>query len=66
MTYSGHPLACAAAVGAIGAMQDEGTIPAAARLGTDILGPGSTKLAERHPCIGDVRGIGGLDTRTGA
>ena len=62
MTYSGHPLACAAAVGAIGAMHDEGTVAAAARLGTDILGPGLTKLAQDHPCIGDVRGIGGLWT----
>ena len=62
MTYSGHPLACAAAVGAIGAMHDEGTVAAATRLGTDILGPGLGKLAESHPCIGDVRGIGGLWT----
>ncbi len=62
LTYSGHPLACAAAVGAIGAMHDEGTVAAAARLGTLVLGPGLTKLAENHPCIGDVRGIGGLWT----
>jgi taurine---2-oxoglutarate transaminase len=62
MTYSGHPLACAAAVGAIRAMQDEGTVAAAARLGTDFLGPGLRQLAERHPSIGDVRGIGGLWT----
>jgi taurine--2-oxoglutarate transaminase len=62
MTYSGHPLACAAAVGAIGAMHHEGTVAAAARLGTDVLGPGLTKLAENHPCVGDVRGIGGLWT----
>ena len=60
MTYSGHPLACASAVGAIGAMQDEGTAEAAARLGTDIIGPGLAKLVENHPSIGDVRGIGGL------
>jgi len=62
MTYSGHPLACAAAVGAIGAMHDEGTVAAAARLGREVLGPGLTELAERHPCVGDVRGIGGLWT----
>jgi taurine--2-oxoglutarate transaminase len=60
MTYSGHPLACAAAVGAIRAMQDEGTVAAAARLGTDLLGPGLRQLANRHPSIGDVRGIGGF------
>jgi taurine--2-oxoglutarate transaminase len=62
MTYSGHPLACAAAVGAIGAMRDEGTVAAAARLGADILGPGLTKLAGSHPSVGEVRGIGGLWT----
>jgi len=59
MTYSGHPLACAAAVGAIRAMQDEGTVVTAARLGAQVLGPGLTKLAEKHRSIGDVRGIGG-------
>jgi taurine--2-oxoglutarate transaminase len=62
MTYSGHPLACAAAVGAITAMRQEGTVAAAARLGTDVLGPGLTELAEKHPSVGDVRGIGGLWT----
>jgi taurine--2-oxoglutarate transaminase len=62
MTYSGHPLACAAAVGAIGAMHEEDTVAAAARLGTDMLEPGLSKLAGNHPCIGDVRGIGGLWT----
>jgi taurine--2-oxoglutarate transaminase len=62
MTYSGHPLACAAAVGAIRAMHDEHTVEAAARLGTDVLQPALTKLAENHPCVGDVRGIGGLWT----
>ena len=62
MTYSGHPLACAAAVGAIRAMHDEDVVAAAARLGTHVLGPGLTALAARHPSVGDVRGIGGLWT----
>jgi taurine--2-oxoglutarate transaminase len=62
LTYSGHPLACAAAVGAIGAMQAEGTVAAAARLGTEILGPGLSELCDKHPSVGDVRGIGGLWT----
>jgi taurine--2-oxoglutarate transaminase len=60
MTYSGHPLACAAAVGAINAMHGEGTVAAAARLGTDILGPGLRELAGKHESVGDFRGIGGL------
>jgi taurine--2-oxoglutarate transaminase len=62
LTYSGHPLACAAAVGAIEAMHEERTIEAAARLGADILGPGLARLAAAHPCVGDVRGIGALWT----
>jgi taurine--2-oxoglutarate transaminase len=37
-------------------------VAAAARLGTEILGPGLTKLAENHTSIGNVRGIGGLWT----
>ena len=60
MTYSGHPLACAAAVGAIQAMHDERTVAAAARLGTDILRPGLAELGGKHASVGDVRGIGGL------
>jgi taurine--2-oxoglutarate transaminase len=60
LTYSGHPLACAAAVGAITAMHEEATVEAAARLGTEILGPGLKELAGKHEVIGDVRGIGGL------
>ncbi|MBO3735177.1 aminotransferase class III-fold pyridoxal phosphate-dependent enzyme [Glycomyces sp. NEAU-S30] len=62
LTYSGHPLACAAAIGALRAMHDEGTAAAAARLGTAVLGPGLAALAEGHPSVGDVRGIGALWT----
>ncbi|NUT92812.1 MAG: aspartate aminotransferase family protein [Saccharothrix sp.] len=62
LTYSGHPLACAAAVGAIEAMHEEGTVAAAARLGTDVLGPGLERLAGQHRCVGDLRGIGALWT----
>jgi len=58
LTYSGHPLACAAAVGAITAMREEKTIEAAARLGADVLGPGLQALAAKHPSVGDVRGLG--------
>ncbi|KQR73543.1 hypothetical protein ASF98_22235 [Arthrobacter sp. Leaf337] len=60
LTYSGHPLACAAAVGAINAMHEEDTVAAAARLGADVLGPGLRALADKHGSVGDVRGIGGL------
>lgn len=58
LTYSGHPVACAAAVATIDAMHDEKMVENAERVGRDLLGPGLRALAERHPIIGDVRGAG--------
>ncbi len=58
LTYSGHPLACAAAVASINAMTDEGIIDHARRLGADVLGPGLREIADRHPSVGEVRGLG--------
>jgi taurine--2-oxoglutarate transaminase len=58
LTYSGHPLGCAAAVGAIRAMEDEEVIPHAAHIGDDVLGPGLRELAGRHVSVGEVRGLG--------
>lgn len=58
LTYSGHPLACAAAVASITAMRDEGMIEHAAWLGENVFGPGLREIAERHPSVGDVRGTG--------
>ncbi len=58
LTYSGHPLACAAAVATIGVMEDEKVVEHAARIGETVLGPGLRDLAERHPSVGEVRGLG--------
>ncbi|MGH9094495.1 MAG: aminotransferase class III-fold pyridoxal phosphate-dependent enzyme, partial [Acidimicrobiales bacterium] len=58
LTYSGHPLACAAAVATLDAMADEGMIDHARAIGAEVLGPGLQELAERHPTIGEVRGLG--------
>ncbi len=58
LTYSGHPLATAAAVATITAMRDEGIVENAASIGADVLGPGLREMAERHPSIGEVRGLG--------
>ena len=58
LTYSGHPLACAAAVASMTAMTEDGIVENAARIGQDVLGPGLAELAERHPMIGEVRGLG--------
>jgi taurine--2-oxoglutarate transaminase len=58
LTYSGHPLACASIVASIDAMKEEGVVENARRIGEDVLGPGLRELAERHPVIGEVRGLG--------
>jgi taurine--2-oxoglutarate transaminase len=58
LTYSGHPLAAAAAVATINAMEDEGIVDNAARIGADVIGPGLAEIARRHPSVGEVRGLG--------
>src|SRR4029077_10659839 len=58
LTYSGHPLATGCAVATINAMEDEGMVTNAARIGADVLGPGLRELASRHPSVGEVRGLG--------
>ena len=58
LTYSGHPLACAAAVGAIRAMEDDDVIEHAAHIGAEVLGPGLRDVADRHVSVGEVRGLG--------
>ncbi|RJQ68525.1 aspartate aminotransferase family protein [Pseudonocardiaceae bacterium YIM PH 21723] len=58
LTYSGHPLACAAAVATLNVMRDEGIVQNADRIGHEVLGPGLRELAERHPSVGEVRGLG--------
>jgi taurine--2-oxoglutarate transaminase len=58
LTYSGHPLACAAAVATIETMRDERIVEHAAEVGRDVIGPGLRDLQDRHPCVGDVRGLG--------
>lgn len=58
LTYSGHPLACAAAVATIQAMTDERIVENADRLGRQVFGPELAAMAERSPIIGEVRGAG--------
>ncbi|MEV0846344.1 aspartate aminotransferase family protein [Streptomyces sp. NPDC049954] len=58
LTYSGHPLACAAAVATINAMEEEGVVEHAARLGEELIGPRLREIAGRHPSVGEVRGLG--------
>jgi taurine--2-oxoglutarate transaminase len=57
LTYSGHPLACAAGVASIEAFREEGIVEQAAASG-EVFREELARLAERHPSIGDVRGLG--------
>ncbi|MEV8332991.1 aspartate aminotransferase family protein [Streptomyces niveus] len=58
LTYSGHPLACAAAVATLRVMAEEKIVENAAHIGETVLGPGLRELAGRHPSVGEVRGQG--------
>jgi taurine---2-oxoglutarate transaminase len=58
LTYSGHPLACASAVASISVFRDEGILEHARSLGQDVIGPELRALADRHPSVGEVRGLG--------
>jgi len=57
LTYSSHPLACAAGVATLEVYQEEGLIENAARLG-QVLGQRLEEIKDRHPSVGDVRYIG--------
>jgi taurine--2-oxoglutarate transaminase len=45
-------------VASVTAMAEEGIIEHARQLGEDVLGPGLREIAERHPSVGEVRGVG--------
>ena len=57
LTYSGHPLACASGVASIEAYREEGVVENAAAHGR-YLADALRALQDRHPSIGDVRGLG--------
>jgi taurine--2-oxoglutarate transaminase len=57
LTYSGHPLACASGVASIEAFQEEGIVEQAAATG-EVFRTELNRLAEKHPSIGEVRGLG--------
>lgn len=57
LTYSGHPLACAAGVAAIKAYKEEGLIENSKRLGVLQLQL-MKEIMGRHPSVGEARSIG--------
>ena len=58
-TYGGNPLACAAALAVLDAMEAERIPARAARMGEQIRAR-FCRWAARHACIGDVRGLGAM------
>ena len=59
LTYSGHPLACAAAVATIKAMQDEGIVENARRdRARTCSAPACASSPSGTPSVGEVRGLG--------
>jgi taurine--2-oxoglutarate transaminase len=57
LTYSGHPLACASAIASIEAFKEEGIVENSAEMG-GVFAEKLRGLQEKHPAIGDVRGLG--------
>jgi 4-aminobutyrate aminotransferase/(S)-3-amino-2-methylpropionate transaminase len=58
-TYVGNPVAQAAALAVLDVFEDEGLVDRAERIGETIRGR-MTAWQERHPRIGDVRGLGAM------
>jgi taurine--2-oxoglutarate transaminase len=57
LTYSGHPLACAAGVACINAYEEEDILSKVNAVGK-VLGEKLEDMKASHPCVGDVRYIG--------
>ncbi len=57
LTYAGHPLACATGVASLKIYQEENIVEQAAASGEILMGL-LKDLADKHPCVGEVRGKG--------
>jgi taurine--2-oxoglutarate transaminase len=57
LTYSSHPMSCAAALATIQVYQDDGLMENTKQM-EGMMAEGLAGLKDRHPSIGDVRGIG--------
>jgi 4-aminobutyrate aminotransferase/(S)-3-amino-2-methylpropionate transaminase len=58
-TYGGNPLACAAALAVLDAMEKDGLLDRAVRIG-ELMRSRLAEMADRFPLIGDVRGRGAM------
>lgn len=58
-TYAGNPLACVAALAVLDIFEEEGIFARSLALGGRLMARLSA-MAQRHDCIGDVRGLGSM------
>ncbi|MBT2519144.1 aspartate aminotransferase family protein [Streptomyces sp. ISL-90] len=58
LTYSGHPLACAAGVATFEVFERDGILDRVRDLGSRVVEPRLREIAAAHPSVGDVRGRG--------
>ncbi len=58
-TYVGNPVACAAALAVLDAIEEEGLMERAEHIGA-LLKEGFLRLQEKYELIGDVRGLGAM------
>ncbi len=58
LTYSGHPLACAAGVATFEVFARDGILERVRDLGERVVEPTLRSWAEKHPSVGEVRGRG--------
>ena len=57
LTYNSHAISCAAAIATIEVYEEQNLLENSAKMGAK-LKAGLEKLAEKHPCIDEVRGVG--------
>jgi 4-aminobutyrate aminotransferase/(S)-3-amino-2-methylpropionate transaminase len=58
-TYSGSPLACASALAVLEVMAEERLVERSQAIGERLVSR-FRQMARRHPCIAEVRGLGGM------
>lgn len=58
LTYSGHPLACAPGIATFEVFRRDGILERVRDLGERVVRPRLEQMTERHPSVGEVRGLG--------
>lgn len=58
LTYSGHPLACAAGIATFEVFERDDILGRVRRLGSEVVAPTVADWVSKHPSVGEVRGRG--------